>query len=153
VEAGIKAVTAIGQGTITFSDADISLVAAEGTAQAVFDRAVGELKAALPQAFSLNATLPKAASAAPAGPAEFTASLSTEGRVELRGRLTDDVSVRRLTALPNSNSGSARFTTPPALTRNFRMDGRCAFWLASKPWANLPKAHCLCARIPSKSLA
>lgn len=91
VEAGIKAVAAIGQGTITFSDADISLVAAEGTAQAVFDRAVGELKAALPQAFSLNATLPKAASAAPAGPAEFTASLSTEGRVELRGRLTDDV--------------------------------------------------------------
>jgi len=90
-EAGIKAIAAMGQGTITFSDADISLVAAEGTPQAAFDRAVGELKAALPQAFSLAATLPKAASAAGAGPAEFTAALSADGRVELRGRVTDDV--------------------------------------------------------------
>lgn len=90
-EAGIKAIAAMGQGTITFSDADISLVAAEGTPQAAFDRAVGELKAALPQAFSLAATLPKATSAAGAGPAEFTAALSADGRVELRGRVTDDI--------------------------------------------------------------
>lgn len=89
-EAGIKAIAAMGQGTVTFSDADVSLVAAEGTPQAAFDRAVGELKAALPQAFSLNATLPKADAVA-AGPAEFTAKLSAEGRVELRGRLTDDM--------------------------------------------------------------
>lgn len=91
VEAGIKAIAEMGQGTITFSDADVSLIAAEGTPQAAFDRAVGELKAALPQAFSLDATLPKPDTAAVAGPAEFTASLSTEGRVELRGRLTDDL--------------------------------------------------------------
>ena len=90
-EAAIRAITAIGQGTVTFSDADISLVAAEGTEQAAFDRAVGELKAALPQVFSLNATLPKAATAAAAGPAEFTATLSPDGKVDLRGRLTDDL--------------------------------------------------------------
>ena len=90
-EAGIKAIAALGQGTITFSDADISLVAAEGTPQAAFDRAVGELKAALPPAFSLDATLPKTTDADVAGPAEFTATLSAEGRVELRGRLTDDM--------------------------------------------------------------
>lgn len=90
-EAAIRAVTAIGQGTVTFSDADISLVAAEGTDQTSFDRAVGELKAALPQVFSLDATLPKPATAAAAGPAEFTATLSPEGKVDLRGRLTDDL--------------------------------------------------------------
>jgi len=90
-EAAIRAVAAIGQGTVTFSDADISLVAAEGTDQTSFDRAVGELKAALPQVFSLDATLPKPATAAAAGPAEFTATLSPEGKVDLRGRLTDDL--------------------------------------------------------------
>ena len=91
VEAGIKAVAAIGAGTITFSDADVSLIAAEGTDQAVFDRAVGELKAALPPVFSLDATLTRSAAAPVAGPAEFTAQLTGEGKVELRGRLTDDM--------------------------------------------------------------
>lgn len=91
VEAGIKAVAAMGQGTVTFSDADVTLLAAEGTDQAAFDRAVGELKAALPAAFSLDATLPKPATAAAAGPAEFTAQLAAEGKVELRGRVTDDM--------------------------------------------------------------
>lgn len=89
-EAAIRAVAAMGNGTVTFSDADVSLIAAEGTDQAVFDRAVGELKAALPAAFSLAASLPRAASVA-AGPAEFTATLSPDGKVELRGRLTDDM--------------------------------------------------------------
>ena len=91
VEAGIRAITAMGQGTITFSDADVSLIAAEGTDQAAFDRAVGELKAALPPVFSLSASLPKAATSAAAGPAEFTAQITEEGKVELRGRVTDDM--------------------------------------------------------------
>lgn len=91
VEAGIRAVAAIGAGTITFSDADISFIAAEGTDQAAFDRAVGELKAALPPVFSLDATLTRSAASAAAGPAEFTARLSAEGKVELRGRITDDM--------------------------------------------------------------
>ena len=90
VVAGIKAVAAMGKGTITFSDADVTLLAAEGTSQAAFDRAVGELQAALPDAFSLDATLPKT-DAALAGPVEFTATLAEDGKVELRGRLTDDM--------------------------------------------------------------
>ena len=88
--AGIKALAAIGQGTITFSDADVTLTAAEGTPQATFDRVVGELQTALPDAFSLDATLPKKAEVVE-GPAEFTASLAEGGKVELRGRLTDDM--------------------------------------------------------------
>ena len=89
VEAGIAAIAAIGAGTVTFSDADVTLLAAEGVDQAVFDRAIGELQTALPDVFSLNATLPKLSAAAAEGPAEFTATLTAEGKVDLRGRLTD----------------------------------------------------------------
>ena len=88
--AGIKAVTALGAGTITFSDADVTLLASEDTPQATFDRVVGELQTALPEVFSLDATLPKKSDAAPVGPAEFTAKLGEDGKVELRGLLTDE---------------------------------------------------------------
>lgn len=84
---GIAAVTALGAGTITFSDADVSLVAASSVAQADFDRVVGELQATLPEVFSLTATLER--SEATSGPAEFTAELAAGGAVTLRGRLTD----------------------------------------------------------------
>jgi OOP family OmpA-OmpF porin len=92
-QAGIAAIAALGAGTITFSDADVTLTAAAGTDQALYDRVVGELQAALPQVFSLTATLPPPPTTAVAaqGPAEFTAILSAEGRVELRGRLTDEM--------------------------------------------------------------
>lgn len=88
VATGIRAVAEMGSATLTFSDADVTLVAGDSVAQADFDRIIGELRAALPPAFSLDATLPKKETAS--GPAEFTASLSAEGRVELRGRLTDE---------------------------------------------------------------
>ena len=90
-QAGIMAVAALGAGTITFSDADVTLEAAAGTDQATYDRVVGELQAALPPVFSLTSTLPPppTRNTAPQGPAEFTAVLSPEGGVELRGRLTD----------------------------------------------------------------
>lgn len=89
-EAGIKAVAALKGGTITFSDADVTLLAVEGADQATFDRVVGELQSALPPVFSLDATLPKKADAPIAGPAEFTAELAESGKVELRGRLLDE---------------------------------------------------------------
>lgn len=90
-EAGIRAVTALGDATITFSDADVTLLAGADVTQASFDRVVGELRSALPDLFSLDANLAKKADAAPAGPAEFTAARAPDtGRIELRGRLTDD---------------------------------------------------------------
>ena len=90
VGTGIRAVQELGAGSITFSDADVSLVAASSTPQDTYDRVVGELQTALPPVFSLNAVLEKKEIATNQGPAEFTAVLSTEGRVELRGRLTDE---------------------------------------------------------------
>ncbi|MEF3046434.1 OmpA family protein [Pseudotabrizicola sp. L79] len=89
VRQGISAVNELGAATITFSDADVSLEAANTVGQSDFDRVVGELQARLPEVFSLTATLERKTDAS-AGPAEFTARLSPEGAVELRGRLTDE---------------------------------------------------------------
>jgi OmpA-OmpF porin, OOP family len=87
--AGIRAVKELGAGTITFSDADVSLSAPETVSQDAFDRVVGELQTALPEVFSLNATLERKATTPAAGPAVFTAKLAENGQLELRGRLTD----------------------------------------------------------------
>ncbi len=89
-ELAIAALAELGQGTVTFADADITLVAASGTDQARFDRVVGELETALPDVFALHAVLPVPdATGADAGPVEFTATRSPEGQVQLRGRLSD----------------------------------------------------------------
>jgi OOP family OmpA-OmpF porin len=87
--AGIRAVVAMGAGSVTFSDADVTLTAGEGVSQADFDLAAGDLRAALPDVFSLDAIAPRA-EAGQQGPAEFAASLSAEGRVALRGKLVDE---------------------------------------------------------------
>jgi OmpA-OmpF porin, OOP family len=105
VEAGIRAVQELGQGTITFSDGDVTLEAAAGTPQATFDRVVGELQTALPPAFSLDAVLPRAAEVQE-GPAEFTATLSAEGKVELRGRLIDEMQRDAVDAFARAKFGS-----------------------------------------------
>ena len=89
VQQAIGAVNDLGAGTVTFSDADVTLVAAEGTAQSDFDRVVGELENRLPKVFALNAVLPETVDPTQ-GPPEFTATLSPEGQVQLRGRLTDE---------------------------------------------------------------
>lgn len=90
VELSLTALAKIGAGTVTFSDADIALIAADSVAPADFDRAVGELESNLPEVFSLKAELmkkPETASAAP----EFSVSRDAEGQVQLRGRVTDDL--------------------------------------------------------------
>jgi OmpA-OmpF porin, OOP family len=112
--AGIKAVQALGQGTITFSDGDISLEAAAGTPQATFDRVVGELQAALPPAFSLDAKLPRAETVA-TGPAEFTATLTEEGKVELRGRLIDEMQRDAVDAFAKAKFGTGAVYTATRL--------------------------------------
>lgn len=94
VVSGIKALKDIGGGSITFSDADVTLVALDTTPQATFDRVVGELKAALPDVFSLHAVLPEPVridgTGEGEGSPEFVATLSPEGQVQLRGRVTNE---------------------------------------------------------------
>lgn len=94
VARGIRAVSELGGGSLTFSDADVTLVAAADTPQALFDRVIGELEADLPDVFSLHAVLPDPVSISGTGdsdgPPEFVATLSPEGLVQLRGRIADE---------------------------------------------------------------
>jgi OOP family OmpA-OmpF porin len=105
-ELSIAALAELGQGSVTFSDADITLVAVEGTDHAQFDRVVGELESALPQVFALHAVLPEPKEKTVTGPPEFTATLSPEGLVQMRGRLSDD-NLRRVAV----SFAKARFGT------------------------------------------
>ncbi len=94
VSAGLAALAELGGGSITFSDADVSLVALDSIEQEHFDRVVGDLKASLPEVFSLAAVkpAPPEANGTPvdAGPPEFIATLSPEGLLQLRGRVVDE---------------------------------------------------------------
>lgn len=88
VELSIAALSDLGYGTVTFANADITLTAAQGTAENRFDRIIGELETSLPSVFALKAILPPPPETAEdVGPPEFTATLSPEGQVQLRGRL------------------------------------------------------------------
>ena len=90
--AGIASLASIGGGSLTLSNADVSLVARQGTSQSLFERAAGDLEAALPEVFSLSTILPKQPVEVASGetaPPEFSALRSPEGQVQLRGRLSD----------------------------------------------------------------
>lgn len=91
VTLSMEALEELGGGTVTISDADITLVANAGTVQGNFDRIAGELENDLPEVFALNAVLPAAPTAGNEGPPQFIATLSPEGIVQLRGRVSDDL--------------------------------------------------------------
>lgn len=91
VAMSIGTLAELGGGTVTVSDADITLVAPPGTVQGNFDRVVGELENALPDLFALDASIEATAPTGGEGPPQFTATLSPEGLVQLRGRVSDDL--------------------------------------------------------------
>ncbi|ACM02261.1 OmpA family protein [Cereibacter sphaeroides] len=107
-EAGVRTVAELGAGSVTFSDADVTLEGKPGTPRAQFDRAVGALEAALPKVFSLEATLPPAPQAVAEGPAEFRASLSDQGRVELSGRVTDELTRKAVDSFARAQFGASK---------------------------------------------
>lgn len=92
-EMSIAALAEIGAGSVTISNADITLVAVDTTPTDLFDRVVGELETALPEVFSLHAVLPEPVVIDGTGDnqttPEFVATKSPEGLVQLRGRITD----------------------------------------------------------------
>ena len=87
----LAAMKQLGSGSITFSDADIALLAGPDVAQAEFDNVVGELESNLPEVFSLKASQAAAGDLAVSGAAEFTAQLFKDGKVDLSGRLRDEL--------------------------------------------------------------
>lgn len=90
VTMALAALKELGEGTVTFSDADIALVAGENVTQAAFDKAVGELESNLPEVFSLKAELTQKPDVSRPEAAEFSAILAENGQVQLRGRLSDE---------------------------------------------------------------
>ncbi|RKE96423.1 OOP family OmpA-OmpF porin [Sulfitobacter guttiformis] len=110
VTASISALTKLGGGSITIADADITLVAAPGTEQSDFDTVVGELENTLPPVFALQSKLQRETDPN-AGPPEFNASLSPEGRVQLRGRVNDDALRELTTSFAKARFGSDRVQT------------------------------------------
>lgn len=90
-ELSIAALGELGNGSVTISDADISLLAVQGTSQSLFDDVVGRLETTLPEVFALHAVLPEPpVDGAPINP-EFVATLSPEGLVHIRGRIGSEV--------------------------------------------------------------
>lgn len=122
VSLSIDAVATLGGGSVSFADADITLVALPGADQAAFDRVVGELETSLPALFALRAKLPKVEDPN-AGPPEFTATLSPEGQVQLRGRLSD-TALRELA----DSYAKARFGSNKVYTAARIVEGLPADW-------------------------
>ncbi|MDJ0859983.1 MAG: OmpA family protein [Dinoroseobacter sp.] len=91
--ASIRAVAALGGGSVTLSDADITLVAPESVAQPLFARVVADLQNSLPEGFSLYSVLPEPEDERPGlfnpEALRFTATLSPEGLAQLRGHVAD----------------------------------------------------------------
>ncbi|EKE43714.1 OmpA domain protein [Oceaniovalibus guishaninsula JLT2003] len=86
--AAIDALAALPGGTVTLTDADVSLVAVEGVDAPVFQRATDGLQNTLPAGFSLTAVLPETGTVeAEAGPATLTAARAEDGTVTLTGRV------------------------------------------------------------------
>ncbi|SES93838.1 OmpA-OmpF porin, OOP family [Paracoccus homiensis] len=84
----IKAVAALGKGSVTISDADIALIAPEDVPADTFAEVVATLEQTLPSVFSLQAQHEEKNDATQ-GPAEFAATLSSDGRLSMRGRIAD----------------------------------------------------------------
>ncbi|WP_425043191.1 OmpA family protein [Primorskyibacter sp. S87] len=106
-EQSISALAELGAGSVTIADADITLVAAQGTDQSLFDKVVGELETSLPDVFALHAVLPEPETVTLAGPPEFTATLSPEGLVQLRGRVNDETLRQMADSYAKSRFGSS----------------------------------------------
>ena len=105
-ELAIGALAEIGGGSVTFSDADISLLAPEGTEQDLYDHVVGELENALPEVFALTAVLPVAPEEGEQGPPEFIATLSPEGAVQMRGRVAGELERQTAESYAKARFGS-----------------------------------------------
>lgn len=90
----IGAVKELGGGTVTISDADVSLVALASVDKDLFDTVTGKLENALPDPFSLTAVIPEVIETDGTGEGdgvpEFVATLLDSGSLMMRGRVRDD---------------------------------------------------------------
>ncbi len=89
----VETMARLGEGSITLSDTEVSLVVPHVIGQSTFDRLAGQLEGTLPDVFSLQAVRldpPADTDAVDDDPVEFVAILTPDGVVRLHGRLTDE---------------------------------------------------------------
>lgn len=103
VEMAIDTLSALKGTSVTFTNADVTLVAPEGTDQEVFDTAIAQLEAALPPVFALDAVLPQPPQVTSRGPMSFSVSFDPDKGAQLRGWLPSDLA--RQTALSFAKAG------------------------------------------------
>ncbi len=120
-ELAIDALGEIGDGSVTFSDADISLVAAYGTSEPVFDAVIGRLETSLPDVFALHAVLPVPEAENALAP-EFVATLSPEGLVQVRGRVESAQARETIDSLAKARFGSDVVHTTARVAENLPRD-------------------------------
>ncbi|WP_170332537.1 OmpA family protein [Ruegeria arenilitoris] len=118
----IQALADIGQGSVTMSDADITLIAAQGTDPALFDRVVGELENALPEVFALHAVLPEPETVEQTGPVEFSTTRSPEGLVQMRGRIGDETTRDMVDSYARAAFGSEQVHTATRIVSDLPAD-------------------------------
>lgn len=104
VSQSINALGELGGGTLTVSDADVTVTAPVNTDQATFDDVIGRLDNALPELFALTAHLPTTTENGADGPEQFIATLSEDSKLDLSGRVPDD-----LTNMVIENYARAKF--------------------------------------------
>lgn len=121
-EQAIDAVATLGSGAVTFADADITLVATESTDEQLFDRTVGELENTLPDVFALEAVLPQPEEVVEGGIPEFVATLSPEGLLQLRGRVSDELSRTTAESFARARFGSNSIYVGARIDENLPRD-------------------------------
>ena len=115
----IRTLTALGAGSVTLADMDISLLVPHTVSPEALDRAAAELEQRLPDVFSLQALRLPPDGADPAREdeaTEFVASLGEDGVVLLRGHLIDERSREAVQALARAEFGMN------AVRANLRID-------------------------------
>lgn len=105
VTVSLDALKELEGGTVTIADADISLLAPEGTDAGLFDRVVANTEKALPDLFALQAVLPVIEDGEAILP-EFIATLSPEGLMQMRGRLGSELSRATIDSYAQARFGS-----------------------------------------------
>ena len=106
--AGIGTLAGLGQGTLTLSDDDMTLVVPHSIGESALDAAAGDLRQALPEGFSLAARLLEAPPETPeTDAAEFVATLSPEGALNLRGLLADETMREAVRSYAGARFGAA----------------------------------------------
>lgn len=102
----LNALQELGGGTVTLTDADISLVAPVGTDPALFDAVVAQTEKDLPDLFALHAALPTVDETGEVEKAEFIATLSPEGLMQMRGKLGSPLSQTTIDSYAQARFGS-----------------------------------------------